>query len=110
MSKSTDPKMSSARDAAGVEATSSTCTFEGKLISIAGNRLEIASDRDTQSSYALASDALLTCDGWVSKEESLQAGRRIRVTTQKDNSSMVTGIEWLNNNRSFPALKTAVAK
>jgi hypothetical protein len=52
----------------------------------------------------------MTCDGKIGKEETLKAGRRIRVTTQKGNSNMVTGIEWLNKNTSFPALKIMAAK
>jgi len=110
MSKITVDKKASSTNAGCSEAGSATCSFEGKFVSIAGSRLVVESDHDAKTTYALASDALLTCDGKIGKEETLKAGRRIRVTTQKGNSNMVTGIEWLNKNASFPALKTAAAK
>lgn len=87
-----------------------SCSFEGKLVSIGGSRLVVESEKDRKTSYALASDAILTCDGKVGKEESLKPGRRIRVTTQKGNSNMVTGVEWLSKNESFPAEKSTSAK
>ena len=110
MSKITVDKKASSTNAGCSEAGSATCSFEGKFVSIAGSRLVVESDHDAKTTYAIASDALLTCDGKIGKEETLKAGRRIRVTTQKGNSNMVTGIEWLNKNTSFPALKTAAAK
>jgi hypothetical protein len=110
MSKITVDKKASPANAGCSEAGSATCSFEGKFVSIAGSRLVVESDHDAKTTYALASNALMTCDGKVGKEETLKAGRRIRVTTQKGNSNMVTGIEWLNKNTSFPALKTAAAK
>ncbi len=110
MSKITVDKKASSTNAGCSDAGSTTCSFEGKFVSIAGSRLVVESDHDAKTTYALASNALMTCDGKIGKEETLKAGRRIRVTTQKGNSNMVTGIEWLNKNTSFPALKTAAAK
>ncbi len=110
MSKITVDKKASSTNAGCTDAGTATCSFEGKFVSIAGSRLVVESDHDAKTTYALASDALLTCDGKIGKEETLKAGRRIRVTTQKGNSNMVTGIEWLNKNTSFPVLKTAAAK
>ena len=110
MSKNTDQKKSAGSKVDGAKETSSTGSFDGRFISMAGSRLEVESDHDKKNSYALASDALLTCDGKVCKGDSLKAGHRVRVTTQKGNSNMVTGIEWLNKNQSFPALKTAAGK
>lgn len=110
MSKITVDKKASSKNAECTDAGSATCSFEGKFVSIAGSRLVVESDHDAKTTYALASDALLTCDGKIGKEETLKAGRRIRVTTQKGSSNLVTGIEWLNKNTSFPALKTTAAK
>lgn len=107
MSQNTEQKKTSATNADGCESTSSSCSFEGRFISITGSRLEMESDNDRKSSYALASDALLTCDGTRSKQASLKAGRRIRITTQKGSPNLVTGIEWLNNSTSLPALESA---
>lgn len=110
MSKNMDTKKVANTNADAANTTSNAGSFEGKFISIVGNRLEVESDHAKKGSYALASDALMTCDGKVSKGESLKAGHRVRVTTQKGNSNMVTGIEWLSKTRSFPALKTAAGK
>lgn len=110
MSKITVDKKASSANAECSDEASAACSFEGKFVSIAGSRLVVESDHDPKTTYALASDALMTCDGKIGKEETLKAGRRIRVTTQKGNTRMVTGIEWLNKNTSFPALKTAAAK
>ena len=107
MTKTHDDKKASSVKASGCETGSGACSFEGKFVSIAGSRIDVVDEHQKKASYALASDAVMTCDGKVSKEESLKAGKRIRVTTQKGNPNMVTGIEWLSNNTSFLALKTA---
>lgn len=95
---------------AGTDAASDLSSFEGKFVSIGGSRLVVEGDHGEQTTYAIATDALLTCDGKIGKEETLKAGRRIRVTTQKGNDNMVTGIEWLDSNRSFPPLKHSTEK
>lgn len=82
-------------------------SFEGQFVSISGGRLEIADQEQNKTSYALASDALLTCDGVESREGALKAGKRVRVTTQKGNPGTVTSIEWMSNNAGFPELKKA---
>ena len=110
MSKITVDKKASSANAVCSDAGSATCSFEGKFVSIAGSRLVVESDHDAKTTYALASNALMTCDGKVGTEETLKAGRRIRVTAEKGNSNMVIGIEWLNRNTSFPPLKTAATK
>jgi hypothetical protein len=108
MSKPNVDRKASESKTSACETTSSPCLFEGTFVSIAGSRIEVEDQHHKKASYALASDALLTCDGKVSKEGALKAGKKIRVTTQKGNPNMVTGIEWLNSNSSFPTPKTAV--
>ena len=110
MSKITVDKKASSTMTGCTDEGTAKCSFEGNFVSLAGTRLVVESDQGAKTTYALAPDALLTCDGKIGNEETLEAGRRIRVTTQKDNSNMVTGIEWLNNNSNFPALKKAAAK
>lgn len=99
-----------AAKAAGAATVSGAGTFECTFVGIAAGRLQVAGEHDTKASYALASHAVVTCDGKASRGEALKAGKRIRVTTQKGNPNMVTGIEWLSRDGSFPALKTAVAQ
>lgn len=86
MSKITVDKKATSTNAGCSEAGAATCSFEGKFVSIAGSRLVVERDNDAKTTYALASNALMTCDGKIGKEETLKAGRRIRVTTQKGQS------------------------
>ncbi|MFY9255762.1 MAG: hypothetical protein WAO83_20080 [Fuerstiella sp.] len=109
MSSTTYPKTRPNINTNGCEATSSTCSFEGRLVGIAANRLEMESGSRKTSSYALASDAMLKCDGKESHKDLLKSGRRIRVTTQKSNANTVTGIEVLNEINSMPAAKANFA-
>ncbi len=109
MTRTHEDRKAAGSRAGGCETGSETCSFECRFVSIAGSRIDVIDKHEKKATYALASDAILTCDGKVSELESLKAGKRIRVTTQERNPNMVTGIEWLSNNASFPALK-AVAR
>ena len=84
--------------------------FEGKLVSLIGNRLFVESEHDENMLYAVATDAILTCDGKIAKPESLTPGRRIRVTTAKSDPNLVIRVEWLHTNREFAAVETAAVK
>lgn len=84
--------------------------FEGTLVSLVGDRLFVESKHDDNMLYAVATDAILTCDGKIAKAESLTAGRRIRVTTAKCDPNVVIRIEWLHTNRRFAATETTAGK
>ncbi len=84
--------------------------FEGNLVSLAGNRLFVESQHDENTLYAVAADAILTCDGKIATAQSLSAGRRVRVTTEKCDPNIVIRIEWLHLNRHFAAVETAALK
>lgn len=75
--------------------------FEGKVVSMTGDKLVMASRDGKEFSHTLAKDAELTCDGTVCKTEDLKAGRKIRVTTKKDDRNVATGIESLDKNAEF---------
>jgi hypothetical protein len=107
MTRTHEDRKAAGSKAGGCETSPETCSFEGKLVSIAGSRMDVVDRHQKKATYTIASDALLTCDGKVSRQESLKAGTQIRVTTQDGDPNMVTGIEWLSKNTSFPALKAA---
>lgn len=89
------------RDAANPKKTSASKTFEGKIVSITGDKLVMISQAGTNYSHTLAKDSKLTCDGRICQAKDLKAGRRIRVTTQQDDRKVVTGIDCLNKNSEF---------
>ena len=75
--------------------------FEGKIVSMTGDKLVMISQAGTKYSHTLTKDSKLTCDGQVCQAKDLKAGRRIRVITQQDNRNVVTGIDSLNKNTEF---------
>lgn len=75
--------------------------FEGKLVSIIGDKLVMTNKEGKEYSHTLAKDAKLTCDGTACKAEDLTAGSKIRVTTKKDDRRVATGIECLDKNVEF---------
>lgn len=89
------------QDAANPKMKSASKTFEGKIVSMTGDKLVMISQAGTNYSHTLAKDSKLTCDGRVCQAGDLKAGRRIRVTTQQDNRNVVTGIDSLNKNSEF---------
>lgn len=88
-------------DAAINKQASSSKTFDGKVVSLAGNKLVMLSKAGTEYSHTLAADAQLTCDGVVCRAEDLKAGNQIRVTTQKNDRNVATGIESLSKHAEF---------
>ena len=89
------------QDAAIPPKKSASKTFEGKIVSMTGDKLVMISQAGTNYSHTLAKDSTLTCDGRVCQAADLKAGRKIRVTTKQDDRNMVTGIESLNKNSEF---------
>jgi hypothetical protein len=51
--------------------------------------------------HTLTKDAKLTCDGTTCTPEAMNAGKRIRVTTHKDDHTVATCVESLNKNAEF---------
>jgi len=76
-------------------------TQDGKVVSIAGDKLVVADKDGKESTYALAADAKVTCDGTVSKASDLKPGMKIRVTMNKDEKAAVSRIEALDKNAAF---------
>jgi hypothetical protein len=77
--------------------------FEGKVVSITGDKLVMANRDGKEYSHALAEDAQVMCDGMPCKAEDLKAGSKIRVTTKERDRNVATCIEALDKNADFAA-------
>ncbi|TXT22130.1 MAG: hypothetical protein FD138_3707 [Planctomycetota bacterium] len=87
--------------AASPKKKSSPKTFEGRIVSMTGDKLVMSSKEGTEYTHSLAKDAKLTCDGTVCTAETLKPGHKIRITTIKDERRVVSEIESLNKNANF---------
>jgi hypothetical protein len=95
-------KLKNKVDGQGAAATKkqpSSNVFEGKVISLTGNKLVMRNKEGTAYSHMLAKDIKLTCDGKACKTEDLKVGTEIRVTTKKDDRNVATGIECLTKSK-----------
>ena len=77
----------------------SSSTFEGKVVSLIGNKLVIRNREGTAFTHTLAKDVKLGSDGKPCKAEDLKAGTEIRVITKSDDRNVITGIECLAKNK-----------
>jgi hypothetical protein len=92
-------KKESAQRAAETKKNPSSNVFEGKVVSITGNKLVMKDEEGMACSHTLAKDAKLIRDGKAFKADDLKAGTEIRVTTMQDDPSVATGIECLTKNK-----------
>ena len=76
-------------------------TFDGKVVSMTGDKLTTTCSDGKQNSYTVAKDATVTCDGQASKAVDLKAGTQVRVTTNTADQNLATAIESV---RLVPAL------
>lgn len=101
MAPVTQEKTVAPQDAAGPQKVPVSNTFDGRIVSLIGDKLIMSNTEGKEYSKTLADDAKLTCDGTVCKAEDLKAGHKIRVTTKADDRTVATGIESLNKNAEF---------
>jgi hypothetical protein len=71
----------------------SAATHDGKVVSVAGDKLTTTCSEGKQHCHTMAKDAKVTCDGKASKAADLKAGTPVRVTTNKDDKSTATAVE-----------------
>lgn len=76
-------------------------TFDGKLVSMTGDKLVMANDEGKECSHTVAKDAKLTRDGTECNKQDLIVGSKCRVTTKKDDRNIATGIEALDKHAEF---------
>lgn len=76
-------------------------THEGKVVSIAGNKLVMTNVQGEEHSHMLADNANVTCDGKLCKASDLKAGMTIRVTTQKSDKNVAIRVDAIDKDASF---------
>jgi hypothetical protein len=82
------------RFVARTEETAMTAsTHDGKVVSVAGDKLTTTCGEGKQHCHTMAKDAKVTCDGKAGKAEDLKPGSHVRVTTQKDDKTIATAVE-----------------
>ncbi len=79
----------------------SSQTFDGKIVSLTGDKLVMKNHEGKECSHTLAKDAKLTRDGTRCNAADLKVGSRSRCTTKKDDRNVVTGIESLEKHAEF---------
>lgn len=79
----------------------SSKSYQGRVVSVVGNKLVMANKEGKEHSHWLAMDAKLTCDGVVCTPEELKPGNKIRVTTTIKDRTVATGVESLDKNLEF---------
>jgi hypothetical protein len=72
---------------------SSAKTHDGKVVSVAGDKLTTTCSEGKQHCHTMAKDAKVTCDGKDAKATDLKTGTHVRVTTHKDDKTMATAVE-----------------
>jgi hypothetical protein len=76
-------------------------THDGEVVSITGTKLVTKCNQGNEHKYSLDKDATITCDGKSCKTDSLAVGKKVRVTTKQDDSTVATNVESLNKQTAF---------
>jgi hypothetical protein len=66
---------------------------DGKVVSMAGDKLTTTCSDGKQHCHTVAKDAKVTCDGQASKAADLKAGTHVRVTTKIDDKTVAAAVE-----------------
>ena len=70
-----------------------TKKHEGKVVSVAGDKLTTTCSEGKQHCHTVAKDAKVTCDGHASKTADLKAGTTVRLTEHKNDKTVATAVE-----------------
>jgi len=84
--------------------TKSATTCEGKVVSVAGDKLTTTCSQGKEHCHTMAQDAKVTCDGMAAKAADLKAGTDVRITTHKDDMTVATAVE---SGKGIPAMTAA---
>ena len=72
---------------------STATTHDGKVVSVAGDKLTTTCSEGNEHCHTVAKDAKVTCDGQASKAADLKAGTDVRVTCHKDDKNVATAVD-----------------
>jgi flavoprotein len=70
--------------------------FEGRVVSVAGNVLVMRNREGQETERTLTDDATVICDGTPCQAGDLKSGKRIRVTTRREDFLAATKVEALD--------------
>ncbi len=98
---SIEEKQVATKEAAASMTACASNMFEGKVISMLGNKLVVATKEGKERSHTLATDAKVTRDGTTCKAADVRVGSMVRVTTKKEDHTIATGIESLDKQADF---------
>lgn len=76
-------------------------SMDGTVVSISADKLTMTNNEGKEHSHALAANVKVTCDGKTCAAADLNAGMRIRVTTNDTAPHAVSRIEALDKNPDF---------
>lgn len=76
-------------------------SHDGKVVSIAGDKLKMSVKDGKEHSHQIAPHATITCDGTDCERGDLKVGMKIRVTTKAGDKDLVTVIEALDKDSEF---------
>lgn len=76
-------------------------TYEGKVVSIKGDKLVMSNPEGKEFSHNVSADAKVCCDGKSCQTADLKVGSRIRVTSSPEDKHTATRIESLDKNAEF---------
>jgi hypothetical protein len=76
-------------------------TQDGKVVSMAGDKLVMTNKEGKEITCTLTGDARITIDGKASRIEDLKAGTRIRVTVLGNGKQQTSQVEAIVNNQDF---------
>jgi hypothetical protein len=77
-----------------------TNTFNGKMVSVKGNKLVMTSVGGKERTYTVAADAKVTARGKTCKPEDMKAGTLLRVTSNASDRDLATRIEDIESDDS----------
>lgn len=67
-------------------------TTDCTVVTATAQKLTTTCGQGKQHDYTLAKDAKVTCDGQPAKSADLKAGTPVRLTTKKDDATVVTAV------------------
>ena len=76
-------------------------TFDGKFVSLVGNKLTMKDSAGKKQSHLVAADATMTCDRTICTAEALKEGMKIRVTTNPEDGDKVIHVEAIDQDPEF---------
>ena len=75
--------------------------FEGKVVSVHGDRLVMKNGDGKEFAHTLPKDATVTRDGNACRACDLKAGDHVRVTTKKNDHNVATAVEVLEQDSAL---------